>query len=199
MALQRAGDCQRSSRGPRYPATKGRPGGKLSTGKPASRSPCFNFSAAEWKAATRTRSTSCRRLSWPPGWLRARVERGSEPAWRGNAADPARGSTPLPRRTGPCGSAPAPRRRSLNPPGLGCERGRPPAIGVPSRGWARKPQPLLWRRCPLTNPVQTVVQFKKQSQAVQHRRSSGRLRHLEMRLRGAAVACAWAAHLAPQR
>ena len=35
-----------------YPATKGRPGGKLPTGKRASRSPCFNFSAAERKAAT---------------------------------------------------------------------------------------------------------------------------------------------------
>jgi len=36
----------------RYPLTKGKPGGKLPIGKLASRSPCFNFSAAERKAAT---------------------------------------------------------------------------------------------------------------------------------------------------
>jgi hypothetical protein len=33
------------------------------------------------------------------------------------------------------------------------------------------------RRCPLTSPVQTVVQFKKQRQAAQPRPSSGRLTH----------------------
>ena len=36
----------------RYPATKGKPGGKLPTGNRASRSPWFSFSAAERKAAT---------------------------------------------------------------------------------------------------------------------------------------------------
>ena len=51
VALLRASGCQRTSPAG-YPATKGRPGGKLPAGNDALRSPAFRVSAAVLKSAT---------------------------------------------------------------------------------------------------------------------------------------------------